>query len=165
MVSQPVPMLSGVFMKRMEKKFWRVGPCRIDGLLLLIFSTAVGAADLEVKDARLRLLPGDLPAGGYFSLSNASKQSVVLVGAESAAFERVMMHRSTEKDGMAGMEHVLRLEVAPGETLNFAPGGYHLMFMKHLAPLAIGEKVNVTLLFADGAHLPVTFLVVSPTSQ
>lgn len=76
-----------------------------------------------------------------------------------------MMHRSTEKDGMAGMEPVLRLEVAPGETLNFAPGGYHLMLMKRLVPLAIGEKVNVTLLFADGAHLPVIFQVVSPASQ
>ncbi|EPK3438434.1 MULTISPECIES: copper chaperone PCu(A)C [Pseudomonas aeruginosa group] len=149
----------------MKKKFWRVDRCRLGGLLLLIFSTAVAAADLEVKGARLRLLPGDLPAGGYFSLSNVSKQSAALVGAERAAFEHVMMHRSTEKDGMAGMEPVLRLEVAPGETLNFAPGGYHLMLMKRLVPLAIGEKVNVTLLFADGAHLPVIFQVVSPASQ
>ncbi|MGV0191270.1 copper chaperone PCu(A)C [Pseudomonas aeruginosa] len=95
----------------MKKKFWRVDRCRLGGLLLLIFSTAVAAADLEVKGARLRLLPGDLPAGGYFSLSNVSKQSAALVGAERAAFEHVMMHRSTEKDGMAGMEPVLRLEV------------------------------------------------------
>ncbi|MDT4868223.1 Copper chaperone PCu(A)C [compost metagenome] len=147
-------------MERVEKKFWQVGPCQLGGLFLLIFSAVVGAADLEVTDARLRLLPGDLPAGGYFSLSNVSKQSVILVGAQSAAFERAMMHQSTEKDGMAGMEPVLQLEVGPGETVDFAPGGYHLMLMKRLVPLAIGERVNITLLFAEGARLPVTFQVV-----
>lgn len=87
-------------------KAWRMKLRRLDrtllgGLLLLILSAVAEAAELEVKDARLRLLPGDLPAGGYFSLKNVGSQSVVLVGAESAAYELVMMHRSTEKNGMA----------------------------------------------------------------
>lgn len=128
-------------------------------------SAVAEAAELEVKDARLRLLPGDLPAGGYFSLSNVGSQSVVLAGAESAAYERVMMHRSTEKDGLASMEQVLQLELAPGQTVNFVPGSYHLMLMKRREPLAIGEELHVTLLFADGFRLPVTFQVVSPASQ
>ena len=103
--------------------------------------------------------------GVYFSLSNVSSQSVVLVGAESAAYERVMIHQSTEKDGMASMEQVLQLEFAPSQTVNFAPGSYHLMLMKPLGSLAIGEVVSLTLLFVDEFRLPVTFQVVSPASQ
>lgn len=145
-------------------KLRRLDRILLGGLLLLIVSAVAEAAELEVKDARLRLLPGDLPAGGYFSLSNVGSQSVVLVGAESAAYERVMMHRSTEKDGMASMEQVLQLELAPGQTVNFVPGSYHLL-MKRREPLAIGEELSVMLLFADGFRLPVTFQVVSPASQ
>ncbi|MFU4581430.1 copper chaperone PCu(A)C [Pseudomonas aeruginosa] len=146
-------------------KLRRLDRILLGGLLLLILSAVAEAAALEVRDARLRLLPGDLPAGGYFSLRNVGSQSVVLVGAESAAFEHVMMHRSTEKDGMASMEQVPQLEMAPGQTVNFAPGSYHLMLMKRRGPLTIGEEVSVTLLFADGFRFPVTFQVVSPASQ
>lgn len=63
------------------------------------------------------------------------------------------------------MEQVLQLELEPSQTVNFAPGSYHLMLMKRLGSLAIGEEVSVTLLFADGARLPVTFQVMSPASQ
>lgn len=134
------------------------------GLLLLLFSTGVAAANLEVDNARLRLLPGDLPAGGYFSLSNTSDSQVILVGAESPAFAEVMMHQSMQKEGMASMTHVPQLELAPGERVEFAPGGYHLMLMKRQQPLAVGDEVTVTLLFEDGGRLPVVFEAVSPAS-
>ncbi|MCY1374883.1 Copper chaperone PCu(A)C [compost metagenome] len=75
-----------------------------------------------------------------------------------------MMHRSTEKDGMASMEQVPQFELAPSQTVNFAPGSYDLILMKRLGPLAIGEEVSVALLFADGVSWPVTFRVVSPAS-
>lgn len=163
-ISRPL-LMAVVLWKAWKMTLQRLNRILFGGLLLLILSAVAEAAELEVKDARLRLLPGDLPAGGYFSLRNVGSQSVVLVGAESAAYEQVMMHRSTEKDGMASMEQVLQLELAPGETVNFAPGGYHLMLMKRLGPLAIGEKVDLTLLFADGFRLPVTFQVVSPAAQ
>lgn len=144
-------------MLRLERKLlW--------GLLLLIFSAGAVAADLAVEHARMRLLPGDLPAAGYFSLRNTSNEPVVLVGAESAAFECAMMHRSTQENGMAGMEHVPQLELAPGERVEFAPGGYHLMLMKRLKPLTVGDEVTVTLLFEDGRRLPVVFEAVSPAS-
>jgi copper(I)-binding protein len=132
---------------------------------LLVFASAVGAADLQVQDARLRLLPGDLPAAGYFSLTNTSGNAVALVGAESAAFEQVMMHQSSIKDGMASMDHVSQLDLAPGAAVAFAPGGYHLMLMKRQQPLSIGDEVTVTLVFADGQRLPVTFKASSPASQ
>ncbi|HDZ58148.1 MAG TPA: copper chaperone PCu(A)C [Pseudomonas xinjiangensis] len=137
----------------------------ISGLLLLAFSAMIWAADLEVTDARLRLLPGDLPAAGYFSLSNTSGESVVLVGAESPAFERVTVHQSTQDKGMASMEPVPHLELAPGDAVEFAPGGYHLMLMERQSPLALGDEVTVTLVFKDGQRLPVMFQAVSPTAQ
>lgn len=134
------------------------------GLVLLLVSTMALAADIEVENPRLRLLPGDLPAAGYFGLSNASDASMVLVGAQSPAFARVMMHRSVEAEGQAQMQHVPRLVIEPGERIEFAPGGYHLMLMERSRPLAVGDEVTVTLEFEEGRRLPVAFRAVSPAS-
>lgn len=136
------------------------------GLFALAMSVGTAhAQDLEVTDAQLRLLPGDLPAAGYFTLHNAGSNTVTLNGAESAAFAMTHMHLSSEEDGMSSMRSVDQLEVAADETLEFSPGGYHLMFMKRQQPLEIGDEVEVTLQFEDQDPLPVTFEVVPPASM
>lgn len=132
---------------------------------LLLAAGSASAADLNVTDARLRLLPGDLPGAGYFSLHNASDSAITLVGASSEAFGQVMMHVSTVADGMAKMHKVDEVDIAPGEDFTFAPKGHHLMFMQHNEALAVGDSVNVTLTFKAHNPLPVTFDVIAPAAQ
>lgn len=132
--------------------------------VLLISSTAAHAQDLDISDARLRLLPGDLPAAGYFTLHNASPDTITLTGADSPAFAMTHMHLSSEEDGVSHMRPVNRLELGADQTLEFAPGGYHLMFMHRQQPLEVGDKVEVMLQFEGHAPQPVSFEVVSPAS-
>ncbi|MDR5866136.1 copper chaperone PCu(A)C [Halomonas koreensis] len=141
-------------------------PRRLAGslLALLLSSGAAQAADLDVSEARLRLMPGDLPGAGYFQLHNTGDEAVTLVGADSEAYGKVMLHMTVSEDGMSSMHAVSELEVASGDTLEFAPRGYHLMLMKRAHPLAVGDEVEVTLEFAGDRRLPVTFDVVSPRS-
>ncbi|MHB0762947.1 copper chaperone PCu(A)C [Stutzerimonas sp. NM35] len=63
-------------------------------LLLAVSTTAL--ADLQVSEAKLRLPPGNLPAAGYFTLTNTGKQPVILAGAQSQAFAQVMMQGQRE---------------------------------------------------------------------
>ena len=134
-------------------------------MLLLTGGAAQAQAQaLEVTEARLRLLPGDMPGAGYVRLHNPSDTGVTLTGAHSDAFQHTEMHMSREKDGMASMQAIPRLEIAAGESLDFAPKGYHLMFMKRVAPLGVGDEVEVELRFEDHPPLPVTFEVISPVS-
>ncbi len=72
---------------------------------------------------------------------------------ESPACGMLMMHKSSK----SGMEHVMALDVAPGETLAFAPGGYHLMCMD--SKLKPGTFVPVTFTFSQGAKLAANFAV------
>ena len=123
------------------------------------------AADLEVSDARMRVLPGDTPAAGYFRLDNNGSRTVVLVGAESEAFGRVELHRSMSDEGMASMEAVDRLEVPAGEPIEFAPQGYHLMLMQAVGEIAVGDRVEITLQFEQRESLSVEFEAVPPTSM
>ncbi|RAR62941.1 hypothetical protein BCL93_103174 [Onishia taeanensis] len=136
------------------------------GLLALLLTGGMAhAQELSLQDARLSLLPGDMPGAGYFSLQNDSAEDVTLVGAQTDAFKNTEIHMSMEKDGMASMQAVPAIDIAAGKSFEFAPKGYHLMFMNRVAPLEVGDDVEVVLLFADGQQLPATFEVVSPVTM
>ncbi|MHA3026624.1 copper chaperone PCu(A)C [Chromohalobacter israelensis] len=134
-------------------------------LLLIATPGTVAAAELQVSEARIRLLPGDLPAAGYFTLTNTSEKGVTLTGADSPAFGNVTMHRTVNQDGITSMQPVAQLELAAGEQIEFTPGGYHLMLMKRTRPLVVGDDIEVNLHFAGEQRQRVTFRAVAPTAQ
>ena len=74
----------------------------------------------------------------------------------------VMMHRTIERGGISTMRPVHELAVAAGKSIEFAPGGYHLMLMRPKHALRPGGRLPITLRFADGSSLAVEFLVQSP---
>jgi copper(I)-binding protein len=130
-------------------------------LLMLSMVMAAGAQQppVSISDARIRWLPGDLPMAGYFVITSQAAEPLRLVGASSPAFGGVMVHRSVEDAGMARMMHVDGVDLAPGQSVTFSPGGYHLMLMNRTRDLHEGEEVLVTLHFGDGQTLEVSFRV------
>jgi len=105
----------------------------------------------------MRALPGGLPAGGYFILHNLTAKTLTLQSASSPACGMLMLHKSETMSGMASMDNVASIAVKPGDTLQFSPGGYHLMCME--PKLKVGDKVGVTLYFADGTKIQSDFAV------
>lgn len=124
---------------------------------LILPPTAGAAPDVTVTKAWFRyLLPG-LPAGGYMTLSNHSSEAIVLEGASSPACGSLMLHRSEEKSGVERMVPAGKITVPPHGIFRLAPGGYHLMCMHPL--MHIGKPVTVTLDFADGSRIAMSFAV------
>jgi hypothetical protein len=119
---------------------------------------ALPAASVAVSDAWVRWLPAGLPMGGYMSLRNTGTRPLRLIGARSASFGMVMLHRSEIIGGMARMVHVDTVTVPPGGSVRFAPGGYHLMLMQ-ARDVKPGDSVDIDLQFAGHAPLPVSFQV------
>lgn len=134
-------------------------------LFAVVLSASAWAADLNVSDAWIRILPGSAPAGGYFLLRNDGKQPVVLVGARSAAFGHVMMHKTAEERGVSRMLPVERVEVPAGGKVAFVPGSYHLMLMQPTRKVAVGDRIQVTLEFAGGQKLTAEFQVRGPSGK
>jgi len=115
---------------------------------------------VAVRDAWIREAPpGMSMMAGYMELRNNTSRPQVLVAASSSGFESAMIHRTIVKDGMAGMVHAPRIELAANASLIFAPGGYHLMLMKPKRTLRAGDPVVVNLEFRGGLVLPVAFEV------
>jgi len=96
---------------------------------------------------------------GYMTLRNPSDEVLILRGAESPFFEKVEIHRTRMKGGMAGMMRQELVEIPPHGELEFAPGGLHLMLTGPKRPLGVGDAVTITLLFDGGHSLPVRFTV------
>jgi len=130
-----------------------------------LLAASAAASELGIASPWIRLLPGGAPAGGYFTLRNGAQRPVELVGVSSTAYGSVMMHRTTEAGGMARMQPVDRIEVPAGGEVAFAPGGYHLMLMQPARNIAVGDRIPVTLEFADGRRLTREFDVRGPTGK
>jgi len=108
-------------------------------------------AGISVTDARL-VLPAvrGNPAALYFAIANNGAADAALASAHVAGAGMAMLH-TTSMEGMnASMEHVAEVPVPAGETVEFAPGGMHVMVYEPGETLAAGGTTEVTLTLASG---------------
>ncbi len=136
---------------------------RLSVAILLTTTMAAQAAPFDVTGAWFRAQPGKLPAGGYFTAQNNTRHDVAITGVQSAACGMLMIHQSSNKGGMSGMDMVDSVKVPPGGIVRFAPGGYHLMC--EAPKMKIGAKVPVVLNLSDGSAVAVGFAVKGATGK
>ncbi|HEY9130524.1 MAG TPA: copper chaperone PCu(A)C [Dyella sp.] len=127
-------------------------------LLLPGVALANDAQAIRASAPWIRLLPANLPAGGFVTLLNDSDRDVSLRSASSPSYGSVMLHKSSTEGGMGRMEMVDSLSIPAHGKAMLAPGGYHLMMMNAAKPVAVGDKVKVTLQFGDGSTSTVEFV-------
>jgi len=120
------------------------------------------ARSVQVTEAWIRWLPGDLPAAGYLTVNNPGPAAAVLLGAVSAQFADVSLHRNEMHQGSMQMLPVDRLEIPAHTTLRFELQGYHLMLMQAMQPIKPGDHVTISLRFANTPPMPVVFEVRKP---
>ncbi|NID05256.1 copper chaperone PCu(A)C [Luteibacter jiangsuensis] len=129
--------------------------------LILSIGGAAHAADkpaVEAKSGWVRVLPGNLPAGGYVTFENRSDRALSIVGAASPQYGNAMIHRSSTDGGMGRMEMVDSVPLPAKGSLAFAPGGYHVMLMQPKQAVKPGDKIVVTFTLSDGETIPATLL-------
>ncbi|RUL66463.1 copper chaperone PCu(A)C [Dyella dinghuensis] len=130
------------------------------GLLHIGSAYAKQANHVTAEHAWIRLLPGDLPAAGYVTLQNNDAKAATIAAVQTNAYTSAMIHQSTQDaDGMSHMAMVDHLAIPAHAAVSLSPSGYHLMLEHASHPVKPGDSVNVTLRFADGSELPVSFLV------
>jgi copper(I)-binding protein len=130
------------------------------GLAAAVLSVNAGSLGVAISQPTLRLIPG-VPAAGYFTITNTSDGPLVLSGAQSPDCGTVMLHLSSTTGGMARMEDVTSVTIPRGQSLSFAPGGYHLMCMNPSPRLHVGGKARIILKFGNGFSSNVDFTVVN----
>lgn len=116
----------------------------------------------QVTEAWIRWLPGDLPAAAYVTVNNPGATPAILLGASSTDYADVSLHRSDMHDGSMQMMPLERLVIPAHGTLRFELFGDHFMLMRATRPIKPGDRVTMTLRFADLPPMPVVFEVRKP---
>lgn len=109
---------------------------------------------VEISDAFIaEPLTGRNMTAGYFSAANTGPDARI-VAVSTPIAERVELHTHTMTNGVMKMRKVDGVDVASGETVNFEPGGLHLMIFG----VSVDEGVTeapVTLTYASGEEVTV----------
>jgi hypothetical protein len=104
--------------------------------------------------------PGATTAVGYVTIRNDNADDDRLLGATSSAAERVEVHRTEVKDGVATMRPIADGLVIPaGAALELSSGGTHLMLIGLTEPIIEHLPVPLTLEFEKAGTVDVEMAV------
>ena len=100
-----------------------------------------------------------MSGAGYLTITNTGDTDDRLIRVD-AGFPRVMIHETRTENGVATMVHLDGVDLPAGDTVAFAPGGKHIMFMGLAGdPLETGETFAATLTFEKAGTVEITFNV------
>lgn len=98
-----------------------------------------------------------MTGAGYITVTNKGDTDDVLLEVR-ADFPRVMIHNTVTENDISAMVHLETLPIPAGETITFAPGGLHIMFMGlNGDPFEKGEIVPATLVFENAGEIRIVF--------
>jgi|SRR5262245_38970295 len=120
-------------------------------------------ANIDITDAWTRATAGNATTAAiYFHLVSA-KDPDRLMSVEAPAAQKAEIHEETTQNGVVRMNNLAAIDIPAGGTVNFAPGGKHLMLTGLKAPLKEGESFLITLTFdkAGTQSTPVKVLAAS----
>jgi len=119
------------------------------------------AGSLEIKRPWARATPkGAAVGGGYMTIVNTGATADRLVSFSSPAAGKFEMHEMKMDNGVMKMRPLSNgIEIKPGQTVEFKPGSYHLMFMGLKAPFEKGQRVKGTLTFEKAGKVEVEYAV------
>ena len=135
---------------------------------LLLFALAVMLTACErdagppvvITDVRiLAPMPGSSMGVAYLTIENRGSETIVVLEASSPQFNRVEMHETTIEDGVSRMRPLDEVPIDSGSSVEFRPGGKHLMLMSAKADAVPGAPVTLEIQHNDG------LLIVSATMQ
>ena len=131
--------------------------------VLWLLPAAVLASDagpLAFEAAWIRAAPPSAPVmAGYVRILNRGSEEVVIAKVSSEVFGAVEAHEMRDVDGIMRMRGLSELRLAPGDAVTLTPGGMHLMLMRPVRVLAVGEQAPIEFELSDGRRERVLFEV------
>lgn len=110
---------------------------------------------VRIEQAWVRAADSLQTTAGYLKLVNDTGDDIAVLRATCTAAEQVQMHQTLHEGARSRMQEIARL-VAPAQgTLEFAPGGNHLMLVRLTRALVPGSRATLALELEDGRSIAV----------
>lgn len=116
---------------------------------------------MRVEQVWSRATPNGANVGaGYLRVTNTGSTPDRLLSGATDVANRIEVHEMAMDNGVMKMRALADgLTLAPGQSVDLKPGGYHLMIMGLKQPLKEGASFSGTLKFEKAGDVPVTFNV------
>ena len=135
-------------------------------LVLAGAASRASAHDYELGTLKLthpwsRATPGGAKvAAGYLKIVNTGTKPDRLVAAQSTVAGAVEIHEMATTDAVMKMRALSTgLVIAPGQTVELAPGGYHVMFIDLKGPIVQDQPFKARLKFEKAGEVEIEFKV------
>jgi copper(I)-binding protein len=134
---------------------------RLLALALASLVSLPALAQVSVSDPWIRAtVPQQKVAGAFMQLKSVKPAKLVEVKTPVAG--RVELHQMAMEGQTMRMRAVEAIELPPGQTVNLASGGYHVMLFDLKRQLKDGEQVPLTLTVVDAAGKRETLALTVP---
>ena len=118
------------------------------------------AGSLEISTPWSRATPkGAQTAIGYMTIKNNGTTPDRLTGGSIDVADHFQLHAMTMENGIAKMRELSDIEIKPGQTIDFKPGGSHVMFVNLKRQLSKGDHINGTLVFERSGTVKIEYTV------
>jgi copper(I)-binding protein len=123
-------------------------------------ATDYKAGSLAISGPWSRATPNGAQAGvGYTTIKNNGTTPDRLIGGSVDVADHFEFHVTTIENGIARMHELSDIEIKPGQTIEFRPGGSHVMFVDLKHPLSKGEHVTGSLIFEHAGKVQIEYSV------
>ncbi len=137
-----------------------VAALAVAGTLVQAHDFKAGAIDIGHPFARATVA-GQPNGGAFLTLANHGADDRLL-GVSAGVAASTQIHSMTMDGNVMKMREVATLDLPAGKTVDFKPGGYHVMFVGLKAPLKVGDTFPMTLKFEKAGEVEVTVNVEAP---
>lgn len=134
---------------------------KIITIIFILLSHSVWAeSNIHIMNAWINDAPPTLKhRAGYIEVHNMSDTDIILQSASSDAFKTVEFHESILNGEQVQMRQRKNIKIDAGKTIQFQPGGLHLMLMNKQQDLKENDTANVSLTLSNGETIDITFTV------
>ncbi|MGO9482464.1 MAG: copper chaperone PCu(A)C [Candidatus Kryptoniota bacterium] len=128
-------------------------------LVLLVIGFRPPVSGIKVENVYVRVASRGMTSAAYFTIVNSSEMPDTLYDVNADFTEMAMLHETVRNNGMVGMKEVDFVVVPARDSIDFKPGGFHIMLMDVKQDLKVGASVNFELFFRHEGMVKVKAVV------
>lgn len=113
--------------------------------------------NLNIKNVWARAsIPSSRNSAAYFEIVNNTDKEYVIISASTSVANNVELHNSfVDEKGISRMTSIDKVVVPAGSTIEFKPGGMHVMLFNLKKSFNQGDKFNLTLFIENSDPITV----------
>jgi len=125
-------------------------------ILAILFFIVPAEEKIKINDPWVRPSSEGMATALYFTIENSGLEADTLYKVDSEISKMVQIHETYKSGDMMGMREVEMIVIEPNSSFELKPGSHHIMVMKLIRDIPIGDKVEFLLHFKQAGEINIT---------